>query len=114
MTWLSPESVPTAGLHHKMDVSKIAVVGIEGFLDFQPQMVADELQREGLQATSHYVHLPLLDRLRETRVSLERLMLVGLIDQKIWHKWSLKFLRWSQMRRFLCQPVSDSIVMNLT
>ncbi|WP_272660130.1 glycerol-3-phosphate dehydrogenase subunit GlpB, partial [Providencia sp. PROV112] len=57
--------VPTVGLHHKMDVSKIAVVGIEGFLDFQPQMVADELQREGLQATSHYVHLPLLDRLRE-------------------------------------------------
>jgi glycerol-3-phosphate dehydrogenase subunit B len=28
-------------------------------------MVADELQREGLQASSHYVHLPLLDRLRE-------------------------------------------------
>lgn len=65
MTWLSPESVPTVGLHQKMDVSKIAVVGIEGFLDFQPQMVADELQREGLQASAHYVHLPLLDRLRE-------------------------------------------------
>lgn len=65
MTWLSPESVPTVGLHHKMDVSNIAVVGIEGFLDFQPQMVADELKREGLQAKAHYVHLPLLDRLRE-------------------------------------------------
>lgn len=65
MTWLSPESVPTVGLHQKMDVSKIAVVGIEGFLDFQPQMVADELQREGIQASAHYVHLPLLDRLRE-------------------------------------------------
>ncbi|WP_369308738.1 glycerol-3-phosphate dehydrogenase subunit GlpB [Providencia rettgeri] len=65
MTWLSPESVPTVGLHQKMDVSKIAVVGIEGFLDFQPQMVADELQREGVQASAHYVHLPLLDRLRE-------------------------------------------------
>ncbi len=65
MTWLSPESVPTVGLHQKMDSGKIAVVGIEGFLDFQPQMVADELQREGLQASAHYVHLPLLDRLRE-------------------------------------------------
>lgn len=65
MTWLSPESVPTVGLHQKMDASKIAVVGIEGFLDFQPQMVADELQREGIQASAHYVHLPLLDRLRE-------------------------------------------------
>ncbi|WP_333988089.1 glycerol-3-phosphate dehydrogenase subunit GlpB [Providencia huaxiensis] len=65
MTWLSPKFVPTAGLHHKMDANNIAVVGIEGFLDFQPQMVADELQREGLQATAHYVHLPLLDRLRE-------------------------------------------------
>ncbi|AXH64026.1 MULTISPECIES: glycerol-3-phosphate dehydrogenase subunit GlpB [Providencia] len=65
MTWLSPKFVPTVGLHHKMDANNIAVVGIEGFLDFQPQMVADELQREGLQATAHYVHLPLLDRLRE-------------------------------------------------
>lgn len=65
MTWLSPESVPTVGLHQKMDANNVAVVGIEGFLDFQPQMVADELQREGLQASAHYVHLPLLDRLRE-------------------------------------------------
>nr|ELR5199914.1 glycerol-3-phosphate dehydrogenase subunit GlpB [Providencia rettgeri] len=65
MTWLSPEVVPTASLHQKMDIGKIAVVGIEGFLDFQPQMVADELQREGLSASAHYVHLPLLDRLRE-------------------------------------------------
>ncbi|EJF7710670.1 glycerol-3-phosphate dehydrogenase subunit GlpB [Providencia rettgeri] len=65
MTWLSPESVPTVGLHQKMAMGKIAVVGIEGFLDFQPQMVASELQRDGIEASSHYVHLPLLDRLRE-------------------------------------------------
>lgn len=48
-----------------MDMGKIAVVGIEGFLDFQPQMVSDELQREGVSASAYYVHLPLLDRLRE-------------------------------------------------
>ncbi|EFB72656.1 MULTISPECIES: glycerol-3-phosphate dehydrogenase subunit GlpB [Providencia] len=65
MTWLSPESVPTVGLHQSMNLGKIAVLGIEGFLDFQPQMVADELDREGLEAEACYVHLPLLDRLRE-------------------------------------------------
>ncbi|HHR5879768.1 TPA: glycerol-3-phosphate dehydrogenase subunit GlpB [Providencia alcalifaciens] len=65
MTWLSPESVPTTALHQQMALGKIAVVGIEGFLDFQPQMVADELDRQGLEAEACYVHLPLLDRLRE-------------------------------------------------
>lgn len=65
MTWLSPESVPTTALHQPMELGKIAVVGIEGFLDFQPQMVADELERQGLEAEACYVHLPLLDRLRE-------------------------------------------------
>ncbi|MTC58737.1 glycerol-3-phosphate dehydrogenase subunit GlpB [Providencia rustigianii] len=65
MTWLSPESVPTVRLHQSMNLGKIAVLGIEGFLDFQPQMVADELDREGLEAEACYVHLPLLDRLRE-------------------------------------------------
>lgn len=65
LTWLSPESVPTVGLHQKMQSNNIAVVGIEGFLDFQPQMVASELQREGISASAYYVHLPLLDRLRE-------------------------------------------------
>ncbi|WP_368877616.1 glycerol-3-phosphate dehydrogenase subunit GlpB [Providencia vermicola] len=65
LTWLSPESVPTAALHSKMNMGNIAVVGIEGFLDFQPQMVSDELQREGFNANPYYVHLPLLDRLRE-------------------------------------------------
>ncbi|MBG5883179.1 MULTISPECIES: glycerol-3-phosphate dehydrogenase subunit GlpB [Providencia] len=65
MTWLSPESVPTTALHQPMELGKIAVVGIEGFLDFQPQMVADELDRQGLEAEACYVHLPLLDRLRE-------------------------------------------------
>ncbi|MGI3399162.1 glycerol-3-phosphate dehydrogenase subunit GlpB [Providencia stuartii] len=65
LTWLSPEFVPTVNLHKKKDMGKIAVVGIEGFLDFQPQMVSDELQREGVSASAYYVHLPLLDRLRE-------------------------------------------------
>lgn len=64
-TWLSPEFVPTVGFHQKMNKGKIAVVGIEGFLDFQPQMVSAELQREGIPASACYVHLPLLDRLRE-------------------------------------------------
>ena len=81
MTWLSPESVPTAALHQKMDVGKIAVVGIEGFLDFQPQMVADQLQREGLQSSSHYVHLPLLDRLRENPSEFRAINIARWLDR---------------------------------
>lgn len=81
LTWLSPECVPTVNLHHKMKFGKIAVVGIEGFLDFQPQLVADELKHEGLHAEAHYVHLPLLDRLRENPSEFRAINIARWLDR---------------------------------
>ncbi|MEX9784123.1 glycerol-3-phosphate dehydrogenase subunit GlpB [Providencia manganoxydans] len=81
LTWLSPKSVPTVDLHKKMKMGKIAVVGIEGFLDFQPQMVSDELQREGLAASAYYVHLPLLDRLRENASEFRAINVARWLDR---------------------------------
>ncbi|MEQ4623997.1 glycerol-3-phosphate dehydrogenase subunit GlpB [Providencia manganoxydans] len=81
LTWLSSKSVPTVDLHKKMKMGKIAVVGIEGFLDFQPQMVSDELQREGLAASAYYVHLPLLDRLRENASEFRAINVARWLDR---------------------------------
>ncbi|EKT59911.1 glycerol-3-phosphate dehydrogenase subunit GlpB [Providencia sneebia] len=81
LTWLSPDCVPTVNLHHKMKFGKIAVVGIEGFLDFQPQLVADELKREGLHTEAHYVHLPLLDRLRENPSEFRAINIARWLDR---------------------------------
>ncbi|WLI77821.1 glycerol-3-phosphate dehydrogenase subunit GlpB [Kosakonia sp. H02] len=59
--WLSPQEVPlkpSAGLH-------TGVVGISGFLDFQPQLAAGALHKRGINAQAEEIELPLLDRLRD-------------------------------------------------
>ena len=58
--WLSPQEVPIApspGMH-------VGIVGIEGFLDFQPALAAAGLRRLGVTATAHEITLPALDILR--------------------------------------------------
>lgn len=59
--WLSPQEVPLktqTRLH-------TGVVGISGFLDFQPQLAAGALRKRGIDAQAEEIELPLLDRLRD-------------------------------------------------
>jgi glycerol-3-phosphate dehydrogenase subunit B len=64
-TWLSPLDVPVTDMDGLLPWRKVIVVGIEGFLDFQPQMVASSLAAEqGIAAEVAYLHLPVLDQLR--------------------------------------------------
>ncbi|GKX64391.1 anaerobic glycerol-3-phosphate dehydrogenase subunit B [Pragia fontium] len=63
-TWLSPVEVPTAAINSPLSWKRIAVVGIEGFLDFQPQLAAGSLAEQGIEVTTDYLHVPALDRLR--------------------------------------------------
>ncbi|WBM69554.1 glycerol-3-phosphate dehydrogenase subunit GlpB [Buttiauxella sp. WJP83] len=59
-TWLSPEEVPTATLGWK----RITVVGIAGFLDFQPELVAGSLAENHIEVRTAELTLPALDTLR--------------------------------------------------
>lgn len=63
-TWLSPKEVPVVAMSGALPWSRIAVVGIEGFLDFQPQIVSASLMARGVEAIPHFLHLPVLDKLR--------------------------------------------------
>ncbi|MEC5343771.1 glycerol-3-phosphate dehydrogenase subunit GlpB [Brenneria populi] len=62
--WLSPSDSVARGLPSIGDWERPLVAGIEGFLDFQPRIVAGALQRQGIAARSGDLKLPLLDRLR--------------------------------------------------
>ncbi|TKI04573.1 glycerol-3-phosphate dehydrogenase subunit GlpB [Martelella alba] len=64
-TWLSPTDVPIVESGQNLPWHAILIAGIEGFLDFQPALVADTLTREqGLDARATLIHLPVLDSLR--------------------------------------------------
>lgn len=80
-TWLSPQAIPTLPLTGQLPWQRIAVIGIEGFLDFQPQMAADSLSRElGVQTDVAYLHMPALDRLRNNPSEFRAVNIARVLD----------------------------------
>ncbi|WP_424411528.1 glycerol-3-phosphate dehydrogenase subunit GlpB [Pasteurella sp. PK-2025] len=68
-TWLSPNTVPTVQGTQPFTYQKIAVLGIEGYHDFQPQLLADNLSQQlpfaHCHITTGYLKIPQLDGLRQ-------------------------------------------------
>ncbi|HHQ6539351.1 TPA: glycerol-3-phosphate dehydrogenase subunit GlpB [Serratia fonticola] len=80
-TWLSPQAIPVSPLDGKLPWQNIAVLGIEGFLDFQPQMAASSLiQEQGLKAEVAFLHLPVLDRLRNNPSEFRAVNIARVLD----------------------------------
>ncbi|ERK07268.1 Anaerobic glycerol-3-phosphate dehydrogenase subunit B [Serratia fonticola AU-P3(3)] len=80
-TWLSPLAIPVSPLGSKLPWQNIAVLGIEGFLDFQPQMAASSLmQEQGLKAEVAFLHLPVLDRLRNNPSEFRAVNIARVLD----------------------------------
>ncbi len=68
-SWLSPKTVPTVAMNETFPHKHIAVLGIEGYQDFQPQLLAENLRRQTAFAhceiIADFLHLPVLDKLRQ-------------------------------------------------
>ncbi len=80
-TWLSPADIPVTPLDGVLPWRKVAVIGIEGFLDFQPRMVADSLAAEqGIAAEAAYLHLPALDLLRNNPSEFRAVNIARVLD----------------------------------
>lgn len=76
--WLSPQEVPVApspGMH-------VGIVGIEGFLDFQPALAAAGLRKRGITATAHEITLPALDRLRDNPSEFRAVNIARVLDNE--------------------------------
>lgn len=81
MSWMSPQRVPTHGINQPLPWKKLAVVGIEGFLDFQPQFASTTLNEQGVDATAYHIHLPLLDRLRDNPSEFRSVNIARYLDK---------------------------------
>ncbi|PHM37087.1 Anaerobic glycerol-3-phosphate dehydrogenase subunit B [Xenorhabdus mauleonii] len=80
MTWLSPACVPTCELERPLPWENVVVIGIEGFLDFQPKIVASALRRQGIKAQAQEIHLSCLDRLRDNPSEFRAVNIARLLD----------------------------------
>ncbi len=80
-TWLSPEDIPVTELGQTLPWEKVLVAGIEGFLDFEPHLVAGSLATEqGIEAGAAYVHLPALDPLRNNPSEFRAVNIARVLD----------------------------------
>ncbi|MFZ7199352.1 glycerol-3-phosphate dehydrogenase subunit GlpB [Avibacterium avium] len=87
-TWLSANSVPTLPLSQtEFPHKRIAVLGIEGYHDFQPQLLADNLKQNPQFAHCEvkigYLHIPQLDQLRNNAREFRSVNISQVLEHKL-------------------------------
>ncbi|MCW9699806.1 glycerol-3-phosphate dehydrogenase subunit GlpB [Avibacterium sp. 20-129] len=87
-TWLSADSVPTLPLSQTAYPHKhIAVLGIEGYHDFQPQLLADNLKQNPQFAHCEvkigYLSIPQLDELRTNAREFRSVNISQVLEYKL-------------------------------
>ena len=85
--WLSPNSVPTVQGNETFPHKRIAVLGIEGYHDFQPQLLAANLvlnpQFAHCEVTSGFLNIPQLDELRQNAREFRSVNIAQLLEHKL-------------------------------
>lgn len=79
-SWLSTAEVPTYSFEQALPWKKLAVLSIEGFLDFQPELAADALRQQGVAVETAYLRLPALDRLRSNPSEFRAINISRILD----------------------------------
>ncbi|MFC2553139.1 MAG: glycerol-3-phosphate dehydrogenase subunit GlpB [Rodentibacter sp.] len=86
-TWLSPNSVPIVQGNETFPHKRIAVLGIEGYHDFQPQLLAANLvlnpQFAHCEVTSGFLNIPQLDELRQNAREFRSVNIAQLLEHKL-------------------------------
>ncbi|PJG84320.1 glycerol-3-phosphate dehydrogenase subunit GlpB [Conservatibacter flavescens] len=86
-SWLSPNSVPTVLEGEAFAHDRIAILGIEGYHDFQPQMLADNLLQQApfahCEVSTGYLNIPELDQLRQAAREFRSVNIAQLLEHKL-------------------------------
>ena len=86
-TWLSPNSVPTVQQDELFPYHHIVILGIEGYHDFQPQLLADNLKLQAQFAhcdiKTGFLEIPELDFLRQQSREFRSVHIAQTLEQKV-------------------------------
>ncbi|WP_150538409.1 glycerol-3-phosphate dehydrogenase subunit GlpB [Actinobacillus vicugnae] len=86
-TWLSPNSVPTVESLSSLVEKQIAILGIEGYHDFQPQLLVENLKQHSqftdYEFTIGYLNIPELDYLRQNSREFRSVNIAQLLEHKL-------------------------------
>lgn len=86
-TWLSPSSVPTLQDGDTFAYDKIAILGIQGYHDFQPELLAENLklnpQFAHCELKVSHLSIPELDHLRENSREFRSVNIAQLLAHKL-------------------------------
>lgn len=80
MSWLTPDVVPVLSEKMTENWQPAAVISITGFLDFQAEMAAAALTRQGYPAQAYTLHLPCLDKLRNNPSEFRSVNIARVLD----------------------------------
>lgn len=86
-TWLSPSSVPTLQQGEIFPYNKIAILGIQGYQDFQPELLAENIklnqQFAHCELSIAHLSIPELDHLRENSREFRSVNIAQLLAHKL-------------------------------
>lgn len=86
-SWLSPNSVPTIQNVEAFPHKSIAILGIEGYHDFQPQLLAENLKQNPqfahCELSTGYLNIPELDQLRDNAREFRSVNIAQLLEHKL-------------------------------
>ncbi|HBO38917.1 MAG TPA: anaerobic glycerol-3-phosphate dehydrogenase subunit B [Pasteurellaceae bacterium] len=86
-TWLSPNSVPILNEGETFPYDKISILSIEGYHDFQPQLLAENLKQNPqfahCELSTGYLNIPELDHLRENSREFRSINIAQLLEHKL-------------------------------
>lgn len=81
-TWLTMPNFAINQDHEKLPWKKISILNIEGFLDFQPNFIADAFENIGVQTEVTYFNLPELDIIRRNPSEFRSINLARIFDEE--------------------------------
>ncbi len=68
--WLTVEEYLSFPLGGECDYRKVAIVGIDGYLDFYPEFIAHSLEKRGVECNLYTISLGALNHLRESATEM--------------------------------------------
>lgn len=86
-SWLSPSSVPTVKFGERFPFEAVTVLGIQGYHDFQPELLAENLKRQSAFAHcafhTDYLSIPELDQLRQQGREFRSVNISQLLEHRL-------------------------------